>query len=60
MAAKRKLNDRDSTEGPKSAGDQEEFYIDVRFDIMLRSLAHRLVEEPILFVRAVVLLPVVI
>ena len=57
MAAKRKLNDRDSSaEGPKSAGDEEEFYIDVRSDIISLSVAHRLIVKLILLLRAVELL----
>lgn len=43
MATKRKFNASHSmaggAEGPKEDGDQEEFYIDVRFDGKLRNWA---------------------
>ena len=55
MAAKRKLTARDSPESPKDAGDQEEFYLDVRCDMiccLVELWAYR-ITITILLIRAV-------
>ena len=55
MAAKRKFSARDSPESPKDAGDQEEFYLDVRCDMiccLVELWAYR-ITITILLIRAV-------